>query len=331
MAIFGNKKLIATREELPIVNGRSIHAIYGRMETAYYEKGRLLEDAYNEKPDYYLLCTEDSDYKKDKNGNYNFVRKSNIETRELPAELAQLFGKQKSGNYSLYVTRMWIRTSCSGNGSFTDSLCSLEGGCGAEHKSINYYREKRWKDCTNESATFIGEEYAKKIDSILGKKFTVEELPAEFNVEFPCSYIRNVGGLNYPDTKCSGWRWSQGDPYVSNAFDHRGNPDRTNIRVYLEKLNAHLYLEKVIEVEAGDEGLIDVNFSRSYDKNPNQFCRVSTWSDSKKEDPNGIIRWNVLSKNKKGEIEVGAMINDKVQFKRDGGNFYRLNRLVFID
>jgi hypothetical protein len=228
---------------------------------------------------------------------------------------------------------MWFRTSDSGNGSFTDQFCDFSGGCGATSKSIVYYRTKRWNN-TYSGAVFEGEKYAKRIDSILGKKFTVDELPDHFDVEFPCSYIRKIDGLNYPDVKCSGWRWSYGNPYVSNKYDLHGRPDRNNLKVYVENLSMHVYLTKdEIEFIEGEE-YVSVDFSREYDKNPNQFCRIGQWADSKKEDPNGVIKWKILKiikpKGEKPYFELGAMVNDRVQFKKesDGFNLYKITKII---
>lgn len=330
MATFGDRKLIASYEELPKINGRRITSIYGKMETAYYEKGRILGDAYGEKPDYYLLVTEDRDYR---NGKWYDL--PDIKTRELPKEIAQLFGPQNINGQKAYITRMWLRIRDSGHGGFIDGLCYLEGGCGAQSSSIVYYRTKRWKNAKGN--VFEGEEYAKKINSILGKPFTVEELPEWFDREYPCSYVRRVGGLNYPDLKLDSWRWSHGHPYVSNKYNDHGYPDTTNIRVFYEPYNAHLYLERVFEPKEGEEDLIDVTFSRHHDKKPHQFCNIGSWADTKEGAAKGeIIRWKVLNISKNTEqgwpFKVAAMLNDKVQFTRQGWGdcYYRINRISYI-
>jgi hypothetical protein len=304
------------------------------MVTAHYEKGRLLEDAYNEKPDYYLLCTDDTDVSQ---GYRNYKKYPNIKTEKLPDELAQFFGPQNVNGYNVYVTRMSFRTSDSGNGSFIDQFCSFEGGCGAQHKSITYYRTKRWPDTKpGNGAIFEGEDYAKRIDTILNKTFTVEETPEWYDVEYQCSYIRKLGGLNYPDVKCSGWRWSHGAPYVSNKYDDRGTPDFKHLRVYVENLKAHFYLEAAETLEVGDSNLVEITFSRHHDKNPNQFCNIGQWNDSKKEDPGGVIRWQVqhISDKKDGwPYKMAAVIGDKVQFTRHtwGSGYYRIQRISYHD
>lgn len=319
MAIWGEKSLLIKYEELPVINGVRINSIYGRMETAY-STDQLLSDAYDEKPDYYLLCTDDFDYKDGRR-----VDKKDLKVKELPKELAALFGKQEINGGSVYVTRMTFRTSCSGNGSFTDNSISLDGGCGATSKCITYYRTKRW-DKAHSGAVFIGEPLEKKILAVLGKKFKVEALPDGFDVEFPCTYVRNEGGLNYPDLKLPSWRWLYGSPYVT--FDNG-----KNIRVFFEDYNAHLYLERLDTVEEGDEDLVSITFNYGHDKKPDQFCNIAQWADTKKEDPKGIIRFKVLKVDEKANwsYKVAAMVNDKEQFKRDTHNtFYRLVSMIKI-
>lgn len=306
-------KLFSASEFLK-VNGVSINAIYGRMETAH-RTDQILTDAYDEKPDYYLLVTEDKGYKDGK-----WTDKPNIKTRELPKEIAEFFGPQEINDEKVYVTRMYIRRSCSGNGSFTDQTLDFSGSCGALGRTISYYRLKRWDNAYSLSI-FEGEELGKKIESVFSKKsYTVKELPNDFDYEYPCSYIRTEGGLNYPDTKLSGWRWSNGSPYVRNEYNEK------SIRVFMEELNAHVYLEAV-EPQKGDTDLIMVNFSRDYTKHPDQFCRVVTWTQSKTEAPGQIVRYDVLSINEKEKtIKVAAMLNDKIQYKKDmwTDGFYRL-------
>jgi len=323
MTYYCNRRLIASYEELPIINGRRIHSIYGRMETAYYEKGRLLEDAYDEKPDYYLLCTDDKDHSLGWKNNKKYPA---IRTRNLPKEISQFFGKQliPNSNISIDVTTLYFRTSDSGNGSFIDQFCDFGGGCGATSKNIIYYRTKRWEDAYY-GAVFEGEEFANRIDSILGKKFTVEELPEHFNVEYPCSYIRKIGNINYPDVKCSGWRWSYGDPYISIIYDDRGLPDRSDIRVYLEDMNVQLYLSKEKEFNVGDDHLVSVSFSYRHDKKPEQFCHVLRRNDKI------IFRWKILKINKDDTIDTVAMVNGKEHFKRSFNkrDLYTINRTIY--
>ncbi len=317
MSAFENKRLIIDRfRELPEVNGTRINAIYGRMNTAYIPYAPLVDAGAN-KPDYYLLCTEDTYY--DKDGNYR--DKKNIKVKTLPKELAALFGTQKVKGKETYITRLWFRTSDSGNGSFTDQSIQLNGA-----GSITYYRTKRWAEAPKD-AVFVGEPFEKKIVKVLGKKFKATELPEGYDVEYPCTYIRNEGGLNYPDVKQDSWRWLYGHPYISNK------PNSTkNIRVYFEHLKAHLYLEAV-EPKEGDENLIQVTFPSGRDKHPEQFCHLGEWAESKKEAPKELIRFKILKVDKKNNwsYTVGAMIGDKIQWKRQTHNlFYRLNSISYI-
>ena len=314
--------------ELPKINGTEICAIYGRMETAY-RKDQILEDAYNQKPDYYLLVTEEKYYKDGK-----FLQKRNIKTRELPPEIAQFFGEQNINGEKVYVTRMYIRTSCSGNGSFIDQTLDFSGGCGATSKTICYYRLKRW-DNANKLAIFKGEELGEKIEAAFAKKsYTVKTLSEDFNVEYPTIWIRNENGLNYPDVKLPSWRWLYGEsPYVRNAHDPK------QIRVFSESLKAHIYLEEV-EPKEGDTDLIQVQFKSEYKeelmgRKGDYFCNIVRWNDSKKEAPGQIVRFKVLKENKSPQgntVQVAAMIGEKVQFKREEwkSGFYRLVRWVNV-
>lgn len=311
--------------EIPKINGVKVKAIYGQMETAY-RNDQLLSDAYNEKPDYYLIVTEDRKYKDGK-----YVDCKNIKTRELPPEFAQFFGPQKINGTEVYVTRMYIRNRCSGNGSFIDQTLDFSGGFGATTKTICYYRLDRWPDASK-LGIFKGEPLGEKIEKTLVRKsFEVIPLPDDFDVEQPCVYIRNVGGLNYPDTKVSGWRWLYGDsPYVRNAYDPK------HIRVYSEKDNAHIYLEEV-EPQKGDIDLVKINFNREFcdsfmGQKGDYFCSIVRWVKDKKEAPNQIIRFNVLNveKDQYGTfVKVAAIANDKVQFKQEMNSkgFYRILKI----
>lgn len=322
MSAFGNKRLILDKyKDLPKVNGCTINSIYGRMETAY-RTDQILTDAYGHKPDYYLLCTDDvADFK-------TWKKKPNLKVKELPKELAALFGEQVINGKKTFISRMWFRTSDSGHGGFTDQTADFNGG--DRDMGASYYRTKRWKDA-HESCIFEGEEgFSKKIEAVLGKSFKAEVLPEWYDVEYPVSYIRNEGGLNYPDTKLSGWRRSYDMPYVRNQHD------RNHIRVFIESLNAHVYLEAIKDndLQEGDTDLVQVQFSR--DSKSDQFCNVVCWAESKKEAPNQIIRWNVLKKTKKRdkttEFEIAAMVGEKVQFKQKylSHQFYRLINFVNI-
>ena len=314
MAVYENRRLLITDEELPRVNGVSINAIYAQMETAY-RTDQIMRDA-NEKqvPDYYLLVTDDKDFK---DGKWKDV--PDLKVRTLPPSLANLFGKHIINGETKFVTNLWIRTRCSGNGSFIDQSISFS--------SFSYYRTKRFTN-SNESNVFIGEPFEENIKAVLGKKFKAEVMPPEFDVEFPVCYIRREGGLNYPDTKLSGWRRYGNLPYVSN---NGYNTD--NIRVYYEPWNAHLFFQVVKEPEVGDEELVKIHFPRLQSESPDQFCHIARWNDTKKEDPDGIIRWTINKVDKKDNwsYHVTSVLNGRVQFKQQCHNdFYRLVSIVKI-
>ena len=169
--------------QFPKINGTRINAIYGKMETAH-RTDSILSDAYDKKPDYYLLVTEERYY--DKDGKW--VDKPNLKVRELPKEIAELFGPQEINGEKIYVTRMYIRTGGSGNGSFIDQTLDFSGSCGALGKTISYYRLKRWDDAYK-LAVFQGEELGNKFEAaIVGKSYKVEALPSDFDYEYPPEY-----------------------------------------------------------------------------------------------------------------------------------------------
>ena len=310
MAVWDNKEILIKDSELPKVNGVRINAIYARMETAY-RTDQILGDCYTDKPDYYLLVTDDRDYK-----NGKWIDKPDLKVKTLPPALAELFGKVEVNGKTKLVTNLWFRTRCSGNGSFIDESISFS--------SFSYYRLKRgtW----GEESVFIGEPFEEKIKAVLGKSFKVEILPEWYNVEYPHTPLRNEGGLLYPDYKLSGWRRSYKMPFVSNDY-----PSKDNIRVFYESYNAHVYLSRVKEINEGDENLVAVSFSN--DSNEwNKFCCISTWADTKTEDPHGIIRYKALKFKKEWGWEFAAMLNDKVQFKRMmNTEFYTIRSISFID
>ena len=310
MAVYENKQILIKDNELPVVNGRRINAIYACMETAY-RTDQILHDCYTDKPDYYHLVTDDSDYK-----NGKWINVPDLNVKNLPAELAALFGKVEINGKTKLVTHLWFRTRCSGNGSFIDQSISFSSFC--------YYRLKRgtW----GEDSVFQGEPFEEKILKVLGGKFKVEELPEWYNVEYPHTPLRREGGLLYPDYKLSGWRRSYRMPFVSNNY-----PKTDNIRVFYEPWNAHLYLERVPNVEVGDKNLVVVKFS--YESNEsNKFCCITTWAETKKEDPEGLVRFEILRIEKNRGIQVAAMLNGKVQFKEwRNSEFYRVVNISKID
>jgi len=313
MSAFGNRELILNKNELPIVNGRRINSIYACMETAY-RTDQILHDCYNDKPDYYHLITDDSNY--DKDGNWG--KMSNIKTKTLPKELAELIGYVEVRGKRNLVTYISFRTSDSGHGGFIDDTIYFG-------KSFSYYRMKRpqW----GENSVFKGDDFEKKILAVLGNKFTVEEAPEWFDKEYPHTPIRRIGTCWYPDYKLEGWRRSYDMPYVTNEY---GKLD--HIRVYYAPYHAHIYLRRVTEkIEVGEEGLIDVSFSRDYDRS-RCFCCISGWNDSKEEDPNGIIRFKILEFDKNWGWKVAAMIGDKQQWTRTiNGGFYKIQKISYID
>jgi len=324
MSAFGDKKLIISKDELPIVNGCRINSIYGKMETAYEKK--VMEDSYSNKPDYYLLCTDDVVGHGVEGKHWN-EKKPNIKVRKLPKEIAALFGKQSINGKKTFVSRMWIRTSDSYNGSFIDSSMSLNGG--SSNNSITYYRTEK-KDWGGDFTIFKGSRFEKKILKVLNKEFTVEALPFWFDVEYPFSTIRTEGGLNYPDVKLETWRWLYGMPYVGQ----KGYGDRENIRVFNEKLNAHVYLEAIPseELKEGMDDLIAVQFSYEHKKKSENFCHIIQWVDSK-EGVKGqeMIRFKIL-KNTKTKFQCASMLNGEIQYRSDRGHkFYKLIRLSFVD
>lgn len=310
MACYENKQILIKDNELPIVNGRRINAIYACMETAY-RTDQILHDCYTDKPDYYHLVTDDRNYK-----NGKWIDVPDLYVKKLPAELAALFGKVEVNGKTKLVTNLWFRTRDSSNGSFIDQSISFSSFC--------YYRLKRgtW----GEDSVFQGEPFEEKIKAVLGKKFTVEVLPKWYNVEYPHTPLRREGGLLYPDYKLSGWRRPYKMPFVSNNY-----PKQDHIRVFYEDYNAHIFLSRVNEINEGDENLIAVSFSNDRDE-WDKFCCISTWAETKKEDPNGIIRFKALKFKKEWGWEFAAMLNDKIQFKRMmNTHFYTIDRISKID
>lgn len=309
MSAFNNPQLIIKNNELPIVNGRRIKSIYACMETAY-RTDQILHDCYTDKPDFYHLVTEDRDYI---NGKWFDV--PNLKVKTLPSAIAALFGKVEVNGKQKLVRYINFRTSDSGSGAFIDDSVYFS--------SFSYYRMKRgtW----GENSVFKGEPFEEKINAVLGKKFQVEVLPEWYDKEYPHSPLRREGNLWYPDFKLTGWRRSYKMPFVSNNY-----PNQDHIRVFYEPYNAHIFLSRVKEINTGDENLVAVSFSRDNEE-WDKFCCISTWADTKKEDPNGIIRFKALNHNKDWGWEFAAMLNDKIQFKRMMNTYmYQIDRIVKV-
>ena len=304
---------LVKNSERPKINGIEIAAIYSKK---LYVTGST--DAYTSKETDFYLCVPW----------YGYITGKPFKIKTLPPVFAALFGKQKYKDRTLDITHISFRESDSSNGSFTDETMEISDG---NNRSFTIYRGCPYM--IKHGAVDPDSSFGKKMLATLGSKSNAELCPEGFASYYPQTPIQRVGRFVYPDAAQPSWRWlSGGRPYVT--INHA---DQSNIRVYHEEYKAHLYLEQVIP-QKGDEGLIRCKFS--YEQNADTRCnkgfnfvQLSEWTENKKEDPGGIIRWRILRmKRDKKSVEVAAVINDKIQFREESwmSNYYRLNSMVKI-
>ena len=303
-----SKETIVKYEELPVINGVCIKAIYAYQRNENYY--RCTDAPSIEKTDYYHCVPY-------------FSKDNSINIKTLPKELADIFGNQVYGEDKIHVTHMSYRTSCSGNGSFTDDTMDICGSrINGTRSSFSIYRGVKY-----DIGVPLDSELGKKMLNTLRKKYTVEECKIWEYTFDPCTHLRNEGGLNYPDYACQGWRRPHKMPYVT--YDKC-----KTFRVYFEPMNMHVYLERIDEpLEKGDV-FVMVDFSRERDE-WDKFCFINHWADTKQGCANEIIRYKVdsVSRDKK-RLTVYATDNaDKTFFKKDiyrDSYYYRIVNMKSI-
>ncbi len=293
------EQYLISDKELPIINGRRITAIYAK--GFFYDTGRLDDAGVAGRIDCYLCVTEDR-YYSIVNGRSVWSDMPNIKLKTLPPVFAELFK---------YTNSLWYRTK--------PSLHCLPHGRG--DGCIHMKNHVLYRDCTGPANyTHVHSDMGKKMLATLGTNHIVKELESSFGVEYDTVWLRREGNLWYPDTALSTWR--EGYPFVTIDFN-----SLKHMRIWHERSKSHLFIERVDEVEVGDEGLIFVNVKDRI----KGFCYLREWTNTKKEDPGGIIRYNVVDI-KSDKIFINAMIGDKVQVRDStyNGFLYRINRRAFI-
>ena len=293
MAVERGRNTLIKRDELPKFNGKPISSIYAKYTKSRYfskEEG----GGYGADIMYYDCHVE------------NFGDTEIIRIKELPKEFKDFFGIVENKGQQIFVTNIWIRMSCSGNGSFTDGSVDLDGWhCNATSGSFTLYRDVPYfngaeaKDNTH----VIDEngELGKKFLSVLGKNFKVKEITMgdvdwsglkegtlDFATKYPFKHtpIKIIDGMVYRTEKLASWEWLHGMPYrvLDTNLDERGTPnDRSSIRVWDDLKKQHVYLQQVEEVEAGDENLVIVSFDhKQNDVHGNDvyvYCRIRKLRD----------------------------------------------------
>lgn len=278
-------KVILKYEEFPKINGISVTAVYPCKEN----KGDFGRDA-----DYWKFIPY---YSEDRV----------IKVKKLPYPFNEILDETDMYN----------------NLSYRKDLDLYDSGSTVDIKRDNnhYYLTKDPEYINQYKGDIsIDSDMGKLITSTFGIELEVQELDEYHGVHFDQTYLKRIDGLWYPDVACEGWRWLYGESYVSMKYN-----DPSHIRVYMEKLKTHYYLEEV-EPEPGMEDLILINFTRFWRKRPYEFCNPIVWADTKKEAPNELVRFKILYK--KGEIfRLAAILNDKVQHESwRNGSFYKVIR-----
>jgi hypothetical protein len=322
MAIWGNKEILIKIDELPEINGMKIASIYLH---SYDKRGVKDYTVRPEHAEIYYSCTpyfHSVDSKK-----YPIIN-----TRTLPKELQLIFDTEhdiyfkyqdsdKLEHRKIRPTSIWYRTSCSGNGSFTDSSIYVDGSNSIGNRGGFSVTRNDKSGCSVDSNT----ETYKLVFATLNIKATVKALEEYEYCYYPSTTLRNVDGLNYPDTVCNGWRWLYGMPYVS--LDNN-----KSMRILNVDLKCHVYALKVNpeDVEVGMEYII-ISFG-GRDKDPDKFCYIKSWSDSKQSDPNGMIHYRVdkIVNGKKKYAECTVMGQDVKKYQKQDVDLYSFYSIVRI-
>lgn len=324
MAIYGNRQILIGIDELPKINGMRIDNIYVR----YYDK-RGVKDSYVRPEDAVLYYSLHPYFHTVDTKKYPIIN-----TKKLPKQFSDIFDNVIEANYpngyhkSIKPTSIWYRTSDSGNGSFIDSSIYIDGIRGNNSSSISFTRNSKCPDDLPADSPV-----AKLMLNTLNINETVEVMPEHEYTYYPCTTLRRVDNWYYPTTVCSGWRWLYGMPYVT--LD-KGD----SLRVLNEALKCHVFLIKVKpeDVEVGREYKM-VTFP-SYNKEPERYCHIRSWADSKEDDPNGMISFRVdkiyKSKNYNGMVcdctVMGqALSKYRIEKEVSLNQFYSIARIVNTD
>jgi hypothetical protein len=326
------RSIILNSEQLPKFNGLEVHRIYSMYENSQYRNGGYEADIL-----YYQVHVKYYDR------SVSRTIEKVLKVKVLPEPFQKLLGKQIAhGKRSIFIITMYFRTSHSLYPD--DDYClSIDGwernatsGCYGYYptqKSDDYHRVG--DDC--ELASIFK-------DEILGKSFDVEEIEfyqcgytmkegtLDFATKYPYKHtpIQMIDGLVYPDEKLESWRWLHGMPY--RRPNDVVESDRTNIRVWDDSLKQHVYLQKITDIEIGDENLVQVTFTYKqhdiYGNEANAYCRIHRYIA---EHNHEYIRFNVTKK--KGDQWYGKISNPKVKFNEREqciypSDLYRITRIV---
>lgn len=334
-------------------NGKRIRDIYAVYENSRYatreEGGGYIADIL-----YYNCHVHRHDCGNDYSGKSR--GKSVLKVKELPVEFKDLFGMVENKGRKVFVTDFCTRERDSSNGSFTDETLDLNGwSSNSTSGNLGLYRGCEFLE-KPENIFVIDEksELGQKIANVLGKSFKVKEVEfadcgykmEEGSLDFASKYpyahtpIRIIDGLVYPDEKLPSWRWLQhGMPYrTPNSEiqkDFLGYPIKKNLRIWDDKLNAHVYVERVDNAEEGDEDLIRISFSSEhhdlYGYKGNAYCHITRYMSS-----NDYVKYAVtkIFKTEHSPVEYAEFRNGlKTGAKNriEQGVFYRVNRIVRSD
>ena len=345
-----NPKALIKYEELPRFNGLHIESIYAEYENSHY--GRDEErDFYVADILYYKCYVHHCDCNE-----YTKNKKRFIVVKDLPKEFDCLFGKVENKGIKTFITNMWFRDSCSGNGSFDDESIHLGGwasnsttGTLSLYRGTNYYNKPEYAHSISTDGGL-----GRALLNILNKSFKVKEVEfwecgakmEEGSLDFACKYpykhtpIRIIDKLVYPSEKLSSWRKYGYMPYrvPTEAFlnqDFFGVPDLKHLRVWDEDLKVHLYLERADDLAVGDENLIRLRLAEGqsdvYGNNRLAYCIIDRYNESCGY---CYARLTITKKNKDGSFDYETYRNGEKMSPRHGngttrsGYLYRLNKIV---
>lgn len=314
----GNSKSFVSTKNLPKINGMAIDGVYSQ----YCEVKERYQNQYADDTNYYKLSARYA------NNTYSDDKDQLVKV--LPDVFKKIFDtKVINGMQIKRIDSMWIRTSDSANGSFDDQTISLS--CVTTNGNFFHpalylgfpYKKDALHMIDPESelglhmtAMVSADSREHKISSLLA----VDVLPDWYGTVFPQTFLRNEGGVNYPDAEREHWRSQCGSPYVT--YD-----GKENIRVYDDNIKAHVYLTKVKSVELDDDNLVMVDFAYDSDKR-DKFCFIHSWRSD-----HSYINYKITRKRGK-QMTISTMRNGEVQGKKvytHLPSFYRVVRTMYIN
>ncbi|MBD3194680.1 MAG: hypothetical protein GF317_06480 [Candidatus Lokiarchaeota archaeon] len=327
----GNNKI--DYDAFPIINGVRCHSIWCPYDF------NSTEEELNDPM--YINEWSFSSYFSDKN-----------QKGACPPEIRKLFGKQIINGKEQFVQHISFRQDDSGHASY-DNIVTIYIAGGSlsvwDHGNLVYDKQtnsmttdydisKFYNDHRYGNIHYTDPYFQKVIETLCNKEFEVKDIhipnsgiddinrtnslkEASF-LQKRSSALRYIDGMIYPDAHLESWRPYGGQyPYVVAKGSEQS---KEYIRVWMEKWNSHVYLQK-IKAEEGDSNVFLASFSREWEKTQ-KYINITTWVDSKENDGGNWISFDIKS-NKKAH----AMSQGKKQWIRDYRDFYQYKIIRIVE